>query len=198
MTPHHVKTLRQSLFAGPYLANPISHSHKSGTLRKKASQAFQGHQDRRKPTPRATSTMRGKINERKETMLKISQFSPGEVAFAHRFFPTRYNLIHMSGNLRNRTCLDTTCNSQIAKIFPSLAGISIGKQPSGVEKTLRRPLFTWPHLSSPSSTSCKFGTLRKKVSQAFQGHQDCQKPTSRATSTVCAKTNENKINVLKI
>ena len=65
-------------------------------------------------------------------------------------------------------------------------------------KTLRWPLFAEPYLLDPSSTFCKSGTLRKKVSQAFQGHQYRQKPTSGATSTVRGKTKENKKNVLKI
>ncbi len=150
MIPHHVKTLRQSLFAGSYLANPISPSHKSGTLRKKVSQAFQGHQDRRKPTSGATSTVRGKIDENEETMLKISQFSPGDVAFARRFFPTCCELIRRSKTLRKRTCLDTTCNSRISKIFLGLAGISIRKQPSDMEKTLWWYLFTGLYLPNPS------------------------------------------------
>jgi hypothetical protein len=65
-------------------------------------------------------------------------------------------------------------------------------------KTLRRPLFAGSYLSNPNSTSHKFKTLRKKISQAFQGHQDHQKPTSGATSTVHGKTDENKKNTLEI
>jgi hypothetical protein len=118
MTPRHGKTLRQSLFAGPYLANLSSPSYKSKTLRKKVSQVFQGHQDRKKPTSGATSTVRMKTNRRKETMLKISEFSPEEVAFAHRFFPTRYNLILKSGTLKKRTHSDMTCNSGSPRFSP--------------------------------------------------------------------------------
>ena len=121
MTPRHGKTLRQPLFAGPYLANPSSPSCKSKTLRKKVAQAFQGHQDHRKPTSGATLTTYGKINKRKETMLKIPQFSPRKVAFPHRFFPARCDLIRNSGTLRKRTRSDITCNSRIAKIFLGLA-----------------------------------------------------------------------------
>jgi hypothetical protein len=118
MTPRHGKTLRRPLFAGPYLANLSSPSHKSETLRKKVSQAFQGHQDRRKLTSGATSTVRTKTDRRKETMLKISEFSPEEVAFAHRFFPTRYNLMLKSGTLRKRTHSDMTCNSGSPRFSP--------------------------------------------------------------------------------
>jgi hypothetical protein len=65
-------------------------------------------------------------------------------------------------------------------------------------KTLRWPLFAGPYLSDPSSTSRKFETLRKKVSQACQGHQDHRKLTSGAMSTVCGKTDENKEIMLEI
>ena len=65
--------------------------------------------------------MRGKIDENEETMLKIPQFSPKEVAFAHRFFPAHCDLIRKSGTLRKRTRSDMMCNSRIAKIFLGLA-----------------------------------------------------------------------------
>ena len=91
-----------------------------------------------------------------------------------------------------------TCNSRITKIFPGLAGISIGKLPSGEPKTLRQPLFAGPYLSSPSSISHKSGTLRNKVSQAFQRYQDRLNMTSGATSTMHAKTDENREKTLKI
>ena len=131
-------------------------------------------------------------------MLKISQFPHWDAVLAHRFFPNCYNLICKSINLRKRTRLDTTCNSRIAKIFPCLAGISIGKLPSGEPKTLWWPLFTGPYLSSPSLISCKSGTLRKRVAQAFQWYQDHRNPTSGAMSIVCAKTCKNKENTPKI
>uniref|UniRef100_A0A2N9EVX4 Uncharacterized protein n=1 Tax=Fagus sylvatica TaxID=28930 RepID=A0A2N9EVX4_FAGSY len=108
-------------------------------------------------------------------------FPSREVAFAHGFFPTRYKLIRKSETLRKRARAATACNSRIAKIFPGLARISIRKQPSGMEKTLQRPLFAGPHLLNPNSTSHKSKTLRKKVSQAFQRHQDRRKPTSGVT-----------------
>jgi hypothetical protein len=131
-------------------------------------------------------------------MLKISQFSPDDGALEHRFFPTHNDLIHKSKTLRKKTCSDTTCNFWIVKIIPSLAGISIGKRPSDEPTTLRRPLFAGLYLSSPSPTSCKSRTLRKRVSLAFQRYQERQNPTSGATSTVHAKTYKNKENVMKI
>ena len=167
MIPQYGKILRQPLFAGPHLANPSSPSRKSITLRKKVSQAFQGHQEHQKPTPGATSIMRVKTNGTNGTMLKIPQFSPGEVAFALRFFLIHYDLICKSTTLRKRTCSNMTYSSRIAKILLDQAGISTGKQPSGEQKTLRRPLFAGPYLASPSSTSRKSTTLRKKVSQDF-------------------------------
>ena len=142
--------------------------------------------------------MRAKTDRRKETMLKIPQFSPKKVAFAHRFFPAHCDLIHKSGTLRKRTRSDTMCNSRIAKIFPGLAGISIGKTAFQQGITLRWHLFVGPYLLDPSSPPHKSKTLRKRVSQAFQGHQDHRKTTLGATSTVCAKTDENKENVPKI
>uniref|UniRef100_A0A2N9G0A9 Uncharacterized protein n=1 Tax=Fagus sylvatica TaxID=28930 RepID=A0A2N9G0A9_FAGSY len=77
MTLQNGKTLWQPLFAGPYLPNPSSTSRKFETLRKKVSQAFQGHQDHRKPTWGATSTVCGKIDESKEIMLEIRNVFPG-------------------------------------------------------------------------------------------------------------------------
>ncbi len=141
--------------------------------------------------------MRAKTDGRNKTMLKIFQFSPDDAVLGHRFFPTPNDLIRKSRTLRKKTRSDTTCNSQIVKIIPGLAGISIGKRPSGEPKTLWRPLFAGLYLSSPSSTLRKSTTLRKRVSPAFQLYQDHRKPTSRATSTVRAKTDENKENVLK-
>ena len=51
-------------------------------------------------------------------------------------------------------------------------------------KTLQQPLFAEPHLANPSSPLCKSITLKKKVSQAFQRHQERLKLTSGATSTM--------------
>ena len=122
---------------------------------------------------------------------KFHSFPPGKVAFARGVFPTHYELIHKFGTLRKRTCIATTCNSWIAKISLGLAEISIRKQPFGMGKTLRLPLFVGPHLSNLSSTSCKSETLKKMVSRAFQGHQDRRKLTLGATSTVRGKIDEN-------
>ena len=135
MAFQHGKTLQQPLFAGSYLTDPSLTSHEICDTLKKVSQAFQGHQDHKKPTPGATSTVRGKINENKEIMMKISRvFPPGEVTFARRVFPTHNELIYKFKTLRKRTRLAMTCNFQIFKIFPGLAGISIRKWPSGMEK----------------------------------------------------------------
>jgi hypothetical protein len=68
-------------------------------------------------------------------MLEIRHVFPlGRVAFTRRVFPTHCKLIRKSRTLRKRTRSATTCNSRITKIFPGLAGISIGKWPSGMEK----------------------------------------------------------------
>ncbi len=75
-------------------------------------------------------TVRTKIDGRKGTMLKISQFSPGEVAFALRFFQTHCDLTRKSITLRKKTRSDTTCNSRIIEFFPGQARILIGKRPS--------------------------------------------------------------------
>ena len=113
--------------------------------------------------------MRAKTDKRKETMLKIPQFSPGEVAFVLRFFPTHSNLIRKSRTLRKRTRSDVTCNSRITDFFTGQAGISIRKQPSDIGKTPRRPLFAGPYLSSPSSTSRKVHNFRKESIVSFPG-----------------------------
>ena len=47
--------------------------------------------------------------------------------FAHRFFPTCDKLVHKFETLRKRVTSATTCNSQVAKSFLGLVGISIGK-----------------------------------------------------------------------
>ncbi len=76
MTLRQGKTLRQLLFAGLYLTGPNSTSCKICDTLKKTSQVFQGHQDHRKPTSVATSTVRGKINESKESVLEIRRVFP--------------------------------------------------------------------------------------------------------------------------
>ena len=55
----------------------------------------------------------------------------------------------------------TTRTSRIAEILSGLAGILIGKLSSNEPKTLQWPLFTGSYLTSPSSDSCKSGTLQK-------------------------------------
>ena len=59
-------------------------------------------------------------------MLKIS---PDIAALARRVFLTRNKLIRKPGHVGKRTHPCTTWNSRIAKIFPGLAGILIGKCP---------------------------------------------------------------------
>ena len=81
---------------------------------------------------------------------------------------------------------EDTCNSRITKLLPGLAGIPIGKMPSDGPKTLRWPLFAGPYLTSPSSDPHKSGTLKKRVTQAFQRYQECQIPTPGPRSTVRA------------
>ncbi len=198
MTPRHEEKLWRPLFTGPYLSNPSSPPHKSRTLRNKISQAFQRHQDRQKPTSGATSTMRTKIDGKKETMLKFHSFPP-RVGCPHAQIIS--NSLRFDSQVQNFKKEDTFRHDvQLSdrRVFPCQAGISIEKQPSDIRKTLRRPLFAGPYLSSPRLTSHKSTTLRKKVSQAFQGHQDRQKTSSGAMSTVRAKIDENKENVLKI
>ena len=56
--------------------------------------------------------------------------------FMHRVFSTHDKLVYKFETLRKKVTLATTCNSQIAKNFPSQAGISIGKWPSVMENTL--------------------------------------------------------------
>ena len=81
--------------------------------------------------------MHAKTDGRKEITLKFHSFPPGEVALALKFFPTFCDLIRKSRTLKKRTHLDMTCNSQIAKFFPSQVGILIRKQPFDIRKTLR-------------------------------------------------------------
>ena len=71
MTLHHGKTLRQLLFAGSYLTGPSSTNCEICDTLKKTSHAFQGHQDNRKPTLEAMSTVREKIDESNEIVLEI-------------------------------------------------------------------------------------------------------------------------------
>ena len=54
--------------------------------------------------------------------------------FMHRVFLTHDELVCKFETLRKRVISATTCNSRIAKCFPGLAGISIGKWLSIMEK----------------------------------------------------------------
>ena len=83
-----------------------------------------------------------------------------------------------------------TWNSRIAKIFPGLAGISIGKMSSNRPKTLRRPRFAEPYLANSNSVSRKSRTLRERAAQAFRRYRERQKPTSRARSNTRANTDK--------
>jgi hypothetical protein len=112
MTLHHGKTHQQPLFAGSYLTGPSSTSREICDTIKKNSQAFQGHEDNRKPTLRATSTIHGKINESKEIVLEIQHiFSSWGITFLHRVFLTCCELIRKFETLRKKTHSATTCNS---------------------------------------------------------------------------------------
>ncbi len=107
-----------------YLSNPSSTHRKFKTLRNKVSQAFQGHQDHRKPTSGVTSTMRGKTDEnKKKHAVNVTHFSSRTTNFARRVFPTRYELICKFGTLRKSATLATKCNSQFAGNISRLAGI---------------------------------------------------------------------------
>ena len=122
------KTPRRPPFAGPYLSNPSFPSHKSKTLRNKVLQAFQGHQDHRKPTLGATSIVREKIDQNKKNVPKICRiFSSRTTVFVRRVFPTRYKLIHKLENLRKTTTPTTTCNSRFASNISRLVRIFTGK-----------------------------------------------------------------------
>ena len=65
-------------------------------------------------------------------------------------------------------------------------------------KTLQWPLFAGVYFTGPSSTSREICNTPKKTSRTFQGHQDHQKLTRGATSTVHGKIDESKKNVLEI
>ena len=95
MALRHGKTLWQSLFVGLYLSNPTLTSRKFATLSNKVSQTFQEHQDHRKPTSGATSTVRRKTDKNKKKHAgNLMHFFPRTAAFARRVFPTCYELIH--------------------------------------------------------------------------------------------------------
>uniref|UniRef100_A0A2N9G1Y4 Aminotransferase-like plant mobile domain-containing protein n=1 Tax=Fagus sylvatica TaxID=28930 RepID=A0A2N9G1Y4_FAGSY len=76
------------------------------------------------------------------------------VLLERRVFQPHNELIRKPGCVRKRTCSETMCNSRIAKIFPGLAGISIGKLPSGEPKTplvasVRGTISLEPKLDTP-------------------------------------------------
>uniref|UniRef100_A0A2N9HU35 Uncharacterized protein n=1 Tax=Fagus sylvatica TaxID=28930 RepID=A0A2N9HU35_FAGSY len=112
------------------------------------------------------------------------------VLLESRVFLTHNELIRKPGYVGKRTHSCTVWNSRITKIFPGLAGIFAGKMLSNRPKTLRRPLFAEPYLSSPSSVSRKSRTLKKRLVQAFRRYQDRQNPTSGARSNTRANTDK--------
>ena len=109
---------------------------------------------------------------------------------ARRVFLTRIELIREPGYVGKRTYSCMVWNSRIAKIFPGLAGILIGKMSSNRPKTLRLPLFAEPYLAIPSSVSRKSKTLRERVAQAFLQYQERRKPTSGVRSNTRANTDK--------
>ena len=109
---------------------------------------------------------------------------------ARRVFLTHKKLIRKPGYIEKRTRSRTVWNSRIVKIYPGLAGISVGKMSTNGPKTLRRPLFAEPCPANPSSVSHMSKTLRERVAQAFRWHQEHQKLTSGARSNTRANTNK--------
>uniref|UniRef100_A0A2N9HFL8 Uncharacterized protein n=1 Tax=Fagus sylvatica TaxID=28930 RepID=A0A2N9HFL8_FAGSY len=184
--PRHGKTLRWPLFAGPYLSDPSSTSRKFETLRKKVSQACQGHQDHRKLTSGAMSTVCGKTDENKEIMLEIRHVFPRRGRLCAQILPYSLQVDPQVQNFKKEDTCSHNMQLSDRQDHPRF-GLNLDRK-----MALRRPLFAGPYLSDPSSTSRKSETLREKVSQAFQGHQDHRKPTSRDMSTVHGKTDENK------
>ena len=109
------------------------------------------------------STVRGKINESKEIVLKIQHvFSSRGITFPRRFFSACYKLIHKFRTLRKRTCSATMCNSRISKIFPSQAEILVRKWPSVMEKQ-SGSLCSWGHISQAQAQLLpRFVTLQRR------------------------------------
>ena len=122
------KTLRLPLFTGPYLSNQSLTSRKFETLRKKVSQAFQGHQDHRKPDI-GSNINRMRENWRKEEKHteNLTHFSSQTASFICRVFLTHNELIRKFRTLRNIATPATTCNSRFAGNIPRLAEIFAGK-----------------------------------------------------------------------
>ena len=198
MTSRHGKTPQQPLFVGLYLPDPCLTSCKFETLRKKVLQAFQGHQDHRKPTSGATSAVCGKTDKSKEIMLEIWHVFPRGGRLCARILPYSLRVDLQVWNFKKEDMCSHNVQFSDRQELPQFGRNLDRKTAFRHGKTLRQPLFAGPYLSNPSSTSRKSKTLRNKVSQAFQGHQDHWKPTSGAMSIVRGKTDENKKNVLEI
>ena len=82
--------------------------------------------------------------------------------FVHRIFLTHNDLTYQFQILRNRITSATTCNSRIAKSFPDLVGISIGKWPSVMEKH-SRSLCSRGYISQTQTRFLtRFMTLRRR------------------------------------
>ena len=125
-------------------------------------------------------------------MLKISYFSHRQ---CHAHAQSLPGLQQVDPRARMRWKEDMFrhgVESRIIKILPGLAGILIRKMPSDGLKTLRWPLFAGLYLSNPSSVSREPGTLRKRVTQAFQRYQERQNPTSGARPNMCANTDKKR------
>ena len=121
---------------------------------------------------------------------KFQNFSPDVTTLARRVFLTHNKLIRKPRYVEKKTHSCMVWNSRIVKIYPGLAGISIGKMSSNGPKTLQRPLFAESYLVNPSSVSHKSKTLRERVAQAFRWYQERRKPTSGARSNTRANTDK--------
>ena len=136
--------------------------------------------------------MRGKTDESKEIMLEIWHVFPRRSHLRAQILPYLLRVDPQVQNFKKENMCSHNVQLSDCQDLPWIGRNLDWKM------ALRRPLFAGPYLSNPSSTSHKSKTLRKRVSQAFLGYQDHQKPTSGATSTVCGKTDKNKKNVMEI
>jgi hypothetical protein len=136
------------------------------------------------------STIRAKTDGKNKIMLEISHFPPRGCRARVKILSDSLQCDPQAQVRKKEDMFRHDVHSRIAKIFPGLARISIGKMPSRGPKKLRRPLFAKPYCSSPSSVFHKSRTLRKRVAQAFQRYQERRKPTSGARSTLRANTNK--------
>ena len=144
------------------------------------------------------STTHTKTGRRNKVILKIPKLSPRRCHACAQSLPDSQQV-----NLRARVRWKEDMFRHNVELsdrqdFPRSSRNLRRKMPSDRPKTLWWPLFAGPYFSSPSSVSCEPGTLRKRVAQAFQRYQERQKPTSETRSTVCANTDKNKENALKI